>query len=174
MGDILRSDKRSGCRRERVTMKRRLLAIALLLALICSVLPVQTNAAESREERIKNRIVTVYSKALRRMKLQRLWQGGGGEGWEWSGLRHLTASDPKVKKTPQEAASWSLSVLVSQEPPRACSGTHNSPLSWFPVLCGAWVRHQPTGTGTGHLLMLLESQRPEPGSISKICQGPWC
>lgn len=67
MGDILRSDKRSGCRRERVTMKRRLLAIALLLALICSVLPVQTNAAESREERIKNRIVTVYSKALRRM-----------------------------------------------------------------------------------------------------------
>lgn len=41
--------------------------MALLLALICSMLPVQTNAVESKEERIKNKITTVYGKALRRM-----------------------------------------------------------------------------------------------------------
>lgn len=26
----------------------------------------------------------------------------------------------------------------------------------------------------GHLLMLLEHQRLEPGSTSKVCQGAWC
>ena len=48
-------------------MKRRWIALTLLLALICSVLPVRTNAAQSKEERIKDLVRTTYSKALRRM-----------------------------------------------------------------------------------------------------------
>lgn len=48
-------------------MKRRWIALTLLLALICSVLPVRTNAAQGKEERIKNLVSTTYSKALRRL-----------------------------------------------------------------------------------------------------------
>lgn len=48
-------------------MIRRLTAVILLLALMLPVLPVGTNAAASKEQRIKDQIVTVYAKSLRRM-----------------------------------------------------------------------------------------------------------
>ena len=48
-------------------MKRRLIAGILLIALFCSVLPVQTNAAISKEQRIKDRITDVYTRSLRRV-----------------------------------------------------------------------------------------------------------
>lgn len=48
-------------------MKRRLFAVVLLIALIGSMLPVQTNAAISKEQRIKDRIAEVYTRALRRL-----------------------------------------------------------------------------------------------------------
>ena len=48
-------------------MKRRWIALILLLSMFCSVLPIQTKAAESKEERIKTLISTTYSRALRRL-----------------------------------------------------------------------------------------------------------
>ena len=48
-------------------MKKRLIAIGLLLALLFPALPARVNAASSKEQRIKDQIVTVYTRSLRRM-----------------------------------------------------------------------------------------------------------
>lgn len=52
---------------ERFTMKRRIIAGVLLLAMLCAALPSRIHAAESREQRIKNKITTVYTKSLKRL-----------------------------------------------------------------------------------------------------------
>lgn len=62
----------------------------------------------------------------------------------------LTANDPRVKNIPTgncQLITFRISFTRSAAwPLRACSCTYNLPLSWFPVLSGAWVRHQPIGT----------------------------
>ena len=48
-------------------MKRRLIALVLMLALILPAFPVQGTAAGNKEQKIKDQIVTVYHRSLRRM-----------------------------------------------------------------------------------------------------------
>ena len=48
-------------------MKKRWVALALLLGLVCAMLPIRIHAAQSKEEKIKDLVATTYSRALRRM-----------------------------------------------------------------------------------------------------------